>query len=278
MTRGDRLNLILHAEVGSAITKAVLFVLDNYIGDSMTCWPSRETIATKANCSADSVDRAIKSLRDEGIVIVTKRGNGNAQTSNLYRIDYQRLKATQPPIAAPVAANSGPPQPQAAAPPAANSGGGSRTQRPDPLIEPPNEPLSVNREPPTTNRPTIFRKNLAGSETVYTPEFKAAWDLWPSDANPAKSARAWQEVVSALVVGGMARSAAVDRLMGAIRAFAGSDWAARGVCYSLDNWLLGDNWQSDPSTWAVKREKETENGQPGAERLKRLAAKREAKA
>jgi DNA-binding transcriptional MocR family regulator len=57
---------------------------DNKTGQ---CWPSRRTLAMRAQCSIATLDRAVKELAEYGALIIAKRKNSAGDwTSNLYTV------------------------------------------------------------------------------------------------------------------------------------------------------------------------------------------------
>jgi hypothetical protein len=54
--------------------------------ETLTAFPSRETLAKRAGCHVKTVDRAIAELVELGAVSKTQRMNGDAYSSNLYTL------------------------------------------------------------------------------------------------------------------------------------------------------------------------------------------------
>jgi len=69
--------------------------------ESMTCFPSKKTIARIAGCSVDSVDRALTRLTDKGLLrkVIRKSPTGEHQTNqyHLIRKGLQGVGASMPP-------------------------------------------------------------------------------------------------------------------------------------------------------------------------------------
>lgn len=68
----------------------VLLALADQANDQGLCWPSQETIASKARCSLRSVKRAVNSLRNAGLLEVEHRGRegfSKGRKSNIYRLN-----------------------------------------------------------------------------------------------------------------------------------------------------------------------------------------------
>ncbi len=95
--RGRQLTLCLHAQVGGAAEKVTLLVLLDFYGSRGNAFPSYDTIAACANFSRSTAIRAVARLQEIGVVTVEERTNKlGRQTSNLYAINFGRLKELQP--------------------------------------------------------------------------------------------------------------------------------------------------------------------------------------
>ena len=67
---------------------SVYCCLKYHSGDDFTCFPSRKTIARECKMSLPTVDKALGTLEDKGLVTITRRynpDNGN-RNSHIYRI------------------------------------------------------------------------------------------------------------------------------------------------------------------------------------------------
>lgn len=64
----------------------VLLALADQANDEGLCWPSQETLAKKSRGSVRSVKRAIKFLRDVGLVETSVRATPAGRKSNYYRV------------------------------------------------------------------------------------------------------------------------------------------------------------------------------------------------
>jgi hypothetical protein len=77
----------------SCHAKLLLVVLSSYVNvRSQQCWPSHATLAGQCGVSVDTVQRALRELRDRGLVTWeqrTRRDTG--QTSNLYSLHLMDL-------------------------------------------------------------------------------------------------------------------------------------------------------------------------------------------
>ena len=86
-------NLAWKVEGLKPSTKFVLIALCDYANkQKFTAWPSHNSIAKKTGLSISSVQRAIKCLRDYGLLSYENRYDekGNKLT-NLYQINFRRL-------------------------------------------------------------------------------------------------------------------------------------------------------------------------------------------
>ena len=86
-------NLAWKVEGLKPSTKFVLIALCDYANKKkFTAWPSHNSIAKKTGLSISSVQRAIKCLRDYGLLSYENRYDekGNKLT-NLYQINFRRL-------------------------------------------------------------------------------------------------------------------------------------------------------------------------------------------
>ena len=86
-------NLAWKVEGLKPSTKFVLIALCDYANkQKFTAWPSHNSIAKRTGLSVSSVQRAIKSLCDLGLLSYRNRYDekGNKQT-NLYQINFNRL-------------------------------------------------------------------------------------------------------------------------------------------------------------------------------------------
>lgn len=67
--------------------KLVLISICNYVGnESGEAWPSHSTIARIAGISDRTVRRCLIQLKSKGLIDWTQRKNGDAMTSNLYKV------------------------------------------------------------------------------------------------------------------------------------------------------------------------------------------------
>ncbi len=78
-------------KTGSPRDKAVLFLLADMADDNGVAWPSISRIAEYTELSRRSVDRAIRSLRETGLVLVEKVRRGERKHSNRYRINLSTI-------------------------------------------------------------------------------------------------------------------------------------------------------------------------------------------
>lgn len=79
-----------------ATEKFVLLAIANFVNDKKGyAWPSQETLASKTSLSRQTVNKAIKKLKEKGILISQRRSEKGTSTSNLYRIKHVALVDTQ---------------------------------------------------------------------------------------------------------------------------------------------------------------------------------------
>jgi len=80
------------------VEKMVLLVIADHANDEGTqAWPAQVTIAKKASISVRTVQRAIRSLSEQGYVAVDKHSGGSAECRddrrpNLYKINLDKLR------------------------------------------------------------------------------------------------------------------------------------------------------------------------------------------
>lgn len=65
----------------------VLLALADQANDEGFCWPTQETIATKARCSVRSVKRAIDSLKRAELLRIEHRNSSEGRKSNVYHLN-----------------------------------------------------------------------------------------------------------------------------------------------------------------------------------------------
>lgn len=65
-------------------TKVVYLVLSSYVNRDGTCYPSQEHIASLVDCSVRTVQRAIRDLRESGLVEVVTRANSHGRANVYY--------------------------------------------------------------------------------------------------------------------------------------------------------------------------------------------------
>lgn len=233
ISRGDRLNLVLKVKVGSATTKAVLFVLADYIGSGRTCWPSHETIAENACCSRRSVVRATLELEEAGILLVHRRVDDiRGNTSNLYEINYPllaKLAAECQPVTGGVCQGDTTPVPQS------HKGvchGVTQSAHSDPPID-----------PPIKNPPTPQGGGRASGKPKGEPAGFADWyAAYPRHEARADAAKAYRQVTAAGADPGV--------LLDAASAFAASPAGQAGkFCPLPASWLRAGRWDDDRASW-----------------------------
>jgi Helix-turn-helix domain len=74
-------------KTGSPARKVLLLVLANYANDQGYCWPSQATIAAGTEQSLDTVQRNLKKLEADGLIIIERRRRASGQWPALsYRL------------------------------------------------------------------------------------------------------------------------------------------------------------------------------------------------
>jgi len=85
-------NLAWKVEGLKPSTKFVLIALCDYANkQKFTAWPSHNSIAKRTGLSVSSVQRAIKSLCDLGLLSYRNRYEKGHKLTNLYQINFSRL-------------------------------------------------------------------------------------------------------------------------------------------------------------------------------------------
>ena len=85
-------NLAWKVEGRKPSTKFVLIALCDYANkQKFTAWPSHNSIAKRTGLSVSSVQRAIKSLCDLGLLSYRNRYEKGHKLTNLYQINFSRL-------------------------------------------------------------------------------------------------------------------------------------------------------------------------------------------
>ena len=85
-------NLAWKVEGLKPSTKFVLIALCDYANkQKFTAWPSHNSIAKRTGLSVSSVQRAIKSLCDLGLLSYRNRYEKEHKLTNLYQINFSRL-------------------------------------------------------------------------------------------------------------------------------------------------------------------------------------------
>jgi hypothetical protein len=77
-------NCVRDSELPASV-KAVAWSIRSYMNTEGSCWPGRATIARGASVSDRTVDRSVKLLEAEGLLVVT-RSPGGARRSNHYAV------------------------------------------------------------------------------------------------------------------------------------------------------------------------------------------------
>lgn len=67
---------------GGLPAKAVLVLLADYCGDDHACWPSVPTIARELETTPRTVQRALRALETDGLVMIAERKTGKGRTTS----------------------------------------------------------------------------------------------------------------------------------------------------------------------------------------------------
>ncbi len=82
-----------------APAKCVLLVLANRANTELQCWPSHKTIGFESGFGETSVKRALRKLRDEGLISWKHRTDGQGGiSSNLYSLILDPPSRDAPPL------------------------------------------------------------------------------------------------------------------------------------------------------------------------------------
>lgn len=66
--------------------QALYMWLSSYANETGNCFPSRKTLASDVGCSERTVDSMVDLLRENGLIEVKGRKDGDKQLSNLYKV------------------------------------------------------------------------------------------------------------------------------------------------------------------------------------------------
>lgn len=154
----------------------------------MECYPSRETLAERMSTSTDTVDRAIKELKDLGALRVVRRGLGH---SNYYQIEFfeENLSRTRADTDLPESANM--PTPEKAPVQSQETAGKrsiTRTSEPNPINHVPSQKTApqkrVGLEPLTASERQSLEEKWTGKLDMLDDRINEA-ELWYLN-NPRK--------------------------------------------------------------------------------------------
>jgi hypothetical protein len=73
----------------------VLAALGSYLGKDLEAWPSQSTIAERARCTRENVNRAIKKMVEKGYITAHKRGDGGMKRSLKYTVNLDVIPGSQ---------------------------------------------------------------------------------------------------------------------------------------------------------------------------------------
>ncbi len=77
---------LLEAETSDRAIRVYALIAGYADSETLTAFPSRETLAKRANCHVKTIDRAIAELVEIGALTKQQRKNGDEYSSNLYTI------------------------------------------------------------------------------------------------------------------------------------------------------------------------------------------------
>lgn len=154
-------------QVGHPTRKLILIALADHCDHLHRCWPSQAKLATRAECSVDTVQRHLASLVEQGLVTRQRRDReGGGRTSDLYILQVESLSRNLRPRdkAAPV------------------RGGATAMVRQEPSLEP-----SIKREGAERGLGSEERIRWEGADLVLSNEERSDWlkDLFPDEASLA---------------------------------------------------------------------------------------------
>lgn len=74
----------INQKIGDATAKLILIALADFADEIGQCWPAQATLAERAECSIDTVQRKLKRLKS--LVSVTQRNTAGGRSSNVYML------------------------------------------------------------------------------------------------------------------------------------------------------------------------------------------------
>lgn len=224
----------------SASAVCVYVVLAEAANQDQTSWPSKATIAKRADMSSRTVQRAIAELRDAGWIDVKERSRDNgSRTSNTYKIHR-------------VPRDIGVPSPQDTD----VSGAETFTSPPEPD---PGEPDPVDVEP------LLFSVHpFEDGQLNKKHHFDLWWNEYPRKVRKPEARKAYDKA---------AKKVGDDRLLEAMRSYRDCDGrVAEGFILHPATWLNQECWNdeivplhqgSEEAQWQLLRRQmgsESENG------------------
>ena len=85
------INWALCSRTGKATSKCLLVTLANYADENGVCWPSQARLAHETEMSVDSVQRRLRELERDGLIVRQRRnGKGGQRTSDLYELQMEK--------------------------------------------------------------------------------------------------------------------------------------------------------------------------------------------
>ena len=183
--------------------------------DTLQAFPSRDTLAERANCHVRSVDRAVKELVKAGAIVKSHRMNGDSYTSNLYTVKRvppkgvrfsDRVATPQSPPSDTTVARVGTP----VSPPSDTGVALTRTSE----LEP-NEQKPVN----------------------YIGEFDQFWNIYPKKADKALAKRSFQKAL---------KRTTLDVILAGAERYRDDPNRDPEYTKNPSTWLNADAWDNDP--------------------------------
>lgn len=86
----------LDSIVGDKNSKLVLIALADFANENNECWPSQKRLASRAECSIDTVQRSLKKLETDGFISSVRQTQKHGyRSANLYTLAVPRQNRKQ---------------------------------------------------------------------------------------------------------------------------------------------------------------------------------------
>ena len=199
----------------------VYLILQRYTNDqTMTCWPSRETIGQRARVSVATVDKCLKELREIGAIQIIHRKKGQGMnSSNLYRLITARPATA-------VVESSG-----------LEFGATNFVSTEIDTIDP---QLSTQFDSPKSVALTKEENQRSRTREVslkHPEAFQQFWDAYPSRMNETQARKAWNAAIK--------KDAPENIIVGAVRYRAYREGEDERFTKFPNNWLREELWRND---------------------------------